>query len=879
MSAEEENKDTEMKVEEEKEEAKSEDAEVKPEDAETKESQEAPKGSADKKKEPEKPKEQEADASEETRPKVGAGTVVLNTADATLNVMPTASNKILMPFTEGGFQYLLAGVRATAGIKSGRYMFEVKVIDTHNRGEAQQGSQGRAPMPKQLVRLGLSAAGSSLFLADGGSDCVSIDSEGFFVFEKSRKKVSQKFGRDSTVALLINMDEASPNANTISIFKDGVRVCEPQAIPEKLRGKPLFPTITYKNVTLQVNFGPEPLAPLPFKCHLLASAATTDVEVAEVPKPSDGKYEVVFPVGLPDQGYFDWVDSFLEKNPGYVELSDRKILEWASKSGLWRPKNQGPSNDKPDMKFGIREMDDMSVKRLLSNIAPVACQNFIVPELRANLLAHERKDALSKFALPNFKKTAAVIMGEPTAEYKAKVKDIILAEKKNKVELERKKKAAEEERKRVLEEKKKKAEEARKAAKRKRDGEEEEAKEDEPDEAKEEAKAEDEEVVVQLTDEEKDLTHRKMANPDMTESVLAKSYADFSLPSKEEGFDDITYHWQPEGDVAKLLKDWVFAKKLTQRVEDLKPGDSFKESWSQWQKSIQEWRKLASEWKDPNKRKALLAKRAEAKKKEAEEKGDEAPKEDPEVDVDDLDVFSVDNVSDIGNGEPLFANFVYEDWFLLSTRYEIHLLLHSFKKDLNDSDRPSFTEKDLGFYYNRYFKKAFSLKSYNAKDLAGLVELIHDTLLVNKESSFLEPALSDDTPIANFVKLTEEHRRDRQRRLDAGDETAELKFPRNAPAPPARQPPSGSSWHGGGSGSRPGSAGGGRGPPPHSARQAPSGNGSHYSSRPAYSSSSSAQKRAYTPTGASSYSSKQPRTYGGGGGGGYGGGGGSYYRR
>merc|ERR1719442_158301 len=109
---------------------------------------------------------------------------------------------------------------------------------------------------------------------------------------------------------------------------------------------------------------------------------------------------------------------------------------------------------------------------------------------------------------------------------------------------------------------------------------------------------------------------------------------------------------------------------MTQRVEDLKPGDAFKEAHPKWQKSMQEWRKLASDWKDAGKRKALLAKRAEAKKKEAEEKGDEAPKEDPQIDMDELDVFAVENVSDVGNGEPLFANFAFEDWLLLSTRYE-----------------------------------------------------------------------------------------------------------------------------------------------------------------------------------------------------------------
>ena len=38
-----------------------------------------------------------------------------------------------------------------------------------------------------------------------------------------------------------------------------------------------------------------------------------------------------------------------------------------------------------------------------------------------------------------------------------------------------------------------------------------------------------------------------------------------------------------------------------------------------------------------------------------------------------------------------------------------------------------------------------------------------------------------DTPLEDFVKFTEEHRRERERRVDAGDETAKLKFTRWAP--------------------------------------------------------------------------------------------------
>ena len=44
------------------------------------------------------------------------------------------------------------------------------------------------------------------------------------------------------------------------------------------------------------------------------------------------------------------------KNPKYTELSDRAILDWAEKSGIPFQKNVS-SNDKPDAKFGIPEME------------------------------------------------------------------------------------------------------------------------------------------------------------------------------------------------------------------------------------------------------------------------------------------------------------------------------------------------------------------------------------------------------------------------------------------------------------------------------------------------------------------------------------------
>merc|ERR1711981_628493 len=100
-----------------------------------------------------------------------------------------------------------------------------------------------------------------------------------------------------------------------------------------------------------------------------------------------------------------------------MEISGRAIIDWASKSGMIR---QGPksSNDEPDMKFGIPHMDDGSIGRVLTSLCGMECRSFIVPELRSNLVAAERRQNLSKFPSDGFRRVAKVIMGEPDSAYK-----------------------------------------------------------------------------------------------------------------------------------------------------------------------------------------------------------------------------------------------------------------------------------------------------------------------------------------------------------------------------------------------------------------------------------------------------------------------------
>merc|ERR1719453_2553782 len=128
------------------------------------------------------------------------------------------------------------------------------------------------------------------------------------------------------------------------------------------------------------------MAPLPFKCHMIQGAAAADVVTGPSKEPSDGKYEVVLPVAFPDEGTFDWLDTFLEKNPKYVELSDRKIIDWAKSSGLWPKGGWKASNDKPNVSFGVPAVDDFGVRKVIAAVAPVVPRNYLVMEVKSNLI-------------------------------------------------------------------------------------------------------------------------------------------------------------------------------------------------------------------------------------------------------------------------------------------------------------------------------------------------------------------------------------------------------------------------------------------------------------------------------------------------------------
>mmetsp|Transcript_74141 Transcript_74141/g.206076 ORF Transcript_74141/g.206076 Transcript_74141/m.206076 type:complete len:881 (+) Transcript_74141:79-2721(+) len=772
-------------------------------------------------------KEQEQDARVDGRPKLKEP-IVFHPEETTLNVLPSVHGAMLTPLSDGGMQYLLAGARACVGVGAGRYMFEVQIVDFLNPQEESQ-ARSRALGPRHLLHVGLSLGGSSLFLGDGESN-VCFDTEGNFTHGK--KSVSAlggvKLGRGDILAVVLNLVAGSPNANSVSLFRNGQRVSEPQPLPEELKGKDLYPAVTFRNVTLHYNFGPSPMAPLPFKCRMWQDAAQKDVQVTQpAHPPKDGKYEVLFPVCLPDEGTFDWLDLFLERNPQYAEISDRALVSWVEKSGIARQKtNIEPSkvsNDKPDMTFGIPSLDDLSHRRLLQLVAPMHSRSFIMMEVKANLVREERKELVTKWCPASFRRVAVVLLGEPSAAFKKRSQELILKQKQDAAESEHKEKLDRAHRNKVLARRQKELERVKRQAERQRKKAEAErirkieieklqreaAERGEPfieplvEELKEleseEEKEEEQEVVeepppsVSLTAEEQKQLFRKNPVPDISAYVLSTSFTKFAMPERDEGFDEIRYDWQKLDGCRDCIRRWVQERKMTTRIEDLTPSDWFATRWKEWQKGLQSWHSRQTQHK------ALLEKKAElaaAKKNGVESAPDEAAMREEEADqpkaeFDKLDIFGVEDVLDVGGGRPLFSEFAFEDWTMMSLRFELHLLVHAFRRDVNDPDRIGIHADHLTFYYNKYYKKQLSPKFFGVDSIRELMELVRDSVVVAR-NNVAEAQLPDDLDSAGiFVMLTEEARRDRIRRIDLGDETARLKLMQpsmpNAPGAPSQQ--------------------------------------------------------------------------------------------
>jgi len=213
------------------------------------------------------------------------------------------------------------------------------------------------------------------------------------------------------------------------------------------------------------------------------------------------------------------------------------------------------------------------------------------------------------------------------------------------------------------------------------------------------------------------------------------------------------------------LKNWVLQRKVTSRVEDIQPSESFHTKLRVWNAFMGKLRTKQNEYRVKLQKKEQAKKQKEAKKalaaanaaKKAEEKTeekkdddkkeeekkpepmeedgkDEEEEEEVTVDFEGIDIFGTEEVMDIGGGMPLFKEFQNEDWTLMALLFEMHLLSHSFIKDAADPDRKGILLEHFPFYYNRYYKKTLNTKAFGVDSMKELCDLAQDAVYVTKDT-------------------------------------------------------------------------------------------------------------------------------------------------
>merc|ERR1712066_792703 len=162
---------------------------------------------------------------------------------------------------------------------------------------------------------------------------------------------------------------------------------------------------------------------------MLGDALTKDVSVATEAGAKDGKYEVIVPVGLPDEGTYEWLDMSVAKNPGYTEISSRAMLKWMVVSGFNMTPGAVKCNEHPDIYFTLEAIDKGHLLRRMRAVAAMQRRNYVLMDVRNNLIADSREELLKTFSSNAFKKIAHVQLGDGNAEFKKKALEVALKNK------------------------------------------------------------------------------------------------------------------------------------------------------------------------------------------------------------------------------------------------------------------------------------------------------------------------------------------------------------------------------------------------------------------------------------------------------------------
>lgn len=244
------------------------------------------------------------------------GDVILDVNDGTINAVVSEGN-VLSALGVDQLP-LLASTRANVGITSGRYLFEIEVMQHTNTSE---------------VRLGFSLRESSQFLGDKNTIGISSYTGQFHIDGAIGKTYkSRRFTKGDVIGLLLNRTEEG-NKNTVSVFINGKRHSEPQTIPESFDGA-LFPHITVRGgAVVAANFGKTLFKQLPFTCRSVGDVSKDHVVESKIKPCQDA--EVTLAMGFQNE---EWEQQHQMSNPDtkFVLISQPFIHEWMEKSSIKR---------------------------------------------------------------------------------------------------------------------------------------------------------------------------------------------------------------------------------------------------------------------------------------------------------------------------------------------------------------------------------------------------------------------------------------------------------------------------------------------------------------------------------------------------------------
>jgi len=253
--------------------------------------------------------------------------VVMNAYDSTLNCLVDSEGSIVQSVNCDGMNLLVSQIRGTVGVKKGRYFYEVQVLEMFQH--------------KLEFCVGVSTAGAKWV---GEELSCSFNQFGDFSVNGECTKMKLKgIQKHQVIGVLLNLDQKAHNKNTISLFVDGVRHCEPQPLPENMLKQALFPHVSFRGCSLGVNFRTQ-LKATPFTVAMWGQALATDTESTKLRREDAPK--AAFPIGFECDAVLDKYRA--ANNCAFFELSKTYFDSWIKASNV---------NRKSEFAYGVMCLD------------------------------------------------------------------------------------------------------------------------------------------------------------------------------------------------------------------------------------------------------------------------------------------------------------------------------------------------------------------------------------------------------------------------------------------------------------------------------------------------------------------------------------------